>query len=67
MGIVVATHYFYWKTLMLCLRNGNTRNVYVLNNVNLNIGDSIKDLDVIVTSDLSWHLNVAEVVKKANN
>ena len=52
---------------MLCLRNGNTRNVYVLHNVNLNIGDSIKDLDVIVASDLSWHLNVAEVVKKANN
>ena len=53
----------------------NTRNVHILNNVslyilnnnNLNIVDSVKDLSVIVTSDLSWHMNVVEVVNKANN
>ena len=49
-----------------CIGNGNTRNVYVLNNVNLNIVDSIKDLSVIVASDLSGPINVSEVVKKAN-
>ena len=51
---------------MLYLGNGNTRNVYVLNNVNLNIVDSVKDLGFIVTSDLSCLMNVVEVVKKAN-
>ena len=65
MGIVVANHYFHWKNV-LYLGNGNTRNVYVLKNVNLDVVDSIKDLGVIVTSDLSWHMNVVEVVKKAN-
>ena len=50
---------------MLYLGNGNSRNVYVLNNFNLNIVDSVEDLGVIVTSDLSWHMNVIEVVKKA--
>ena len=37
---------------MLYLGNGNTRNV------NLNIVDFVKELGVIVTSDLSWHMNV---------
>ena len=49
---------------MLYLGNGNTRNIYVLNNVNLNIVHSVKDLSVIAISDLSWHMNIAEVVKK---
>ena len=40
--------------------------MHILNNVNLNIVDSDKNLGVIVTSDLSWHTNVIEVVKKIN-
>ena len=46
--------------------NGNTRKLYVLNNVNLNIVDSVKDFGVIITSDLSLHMNVVEVVHKVN-
>ena len=52
---------------MLYLGNRNTRNVYVLNNVKLNIVDLIKDLGVIVTSDLSWHINVVEVINVTVN
>ena len=33
---------------------------------NLNIVDSVKEFGFIITSDFSWHLNVVEVVKKAN-
>ena len=40
--------------------------MYVLNNVNLNIVDSIKDLGVIFTSEFSRHMNALRVVKKAN-
>ena len=49
------------KTCMLYLGNGNSRNVYVLNNVNLTVVDSVKDLGVIVTSDLSWHIHISRV------
>ena len=51
---------------MLYLGNGNTRNVYILNTVNLSIVDSVKDYGIVITSDLSWHMNVVEAVKKAN-
>ena len=54
------------KICILYLGNGKNRNVSVLNNVNLNIVDSVKDFKVIATSDLSWHINVVEVAKKAN-
>ena len=65
MGIMVATYYFYLKKCTLYLGNGNTRNMYVLNNGNLIVVDSVKGLAIIFTS-VSWHMNVVKIVKKTN-
>ena len=40
--------------------------MYVLNNVNLNIVDSVKELGVIITCDRSRHKNIVKFVKKAS-
>ena len=48
------------------VHNGNTRNFYVFYNINIILLILLKTWVVFVTNDLSWHINVVEVVKKAS-
>ena len=51
---------------MLHLGSKNPRHVYSINGTDIVAVDTIKDLGVHVSHDLSWSVNVQEVVKKAN-
>jgi hypothetical protein len=51
---------------MLHIGARNPNHVYTVNNVNISVVNSVKDLGVHVNCDLNWSLHVNEVVKKAN-
>jgi hypothetical protein len=52
------------KTCMLHIGARNPNHVYTVNNVNISVVNSVKDLGVHVNCDLNWSLHVNEVVKK---
>ena len=54
------------KTFLLHIGSKNPRHVYSINGTDIVAVDTIKDLGVHVSHDLSWSVNVQEVVKKAN-
>ena len=49
---------------MLHIGARNPNHVYTVNNVNISVVNSVKDLGVHVNWDLNWSLHVNEVVKK---
>ena len=54
------------KTFLLHIGSKNPRHVYSINGTDIVAVDTIKDLGVHVSHDLSWSVNVQKVVKKAN-
>jgi ribonuclease P/MRP protein subunit RPP40 len=54
------------KTYILHIGVRNPHNLYNINGVNITAMNTVKDLGVHVTSDLSWSVHVNEVAKKAN-
>jgi hypothetical protein len=50
------------------LRTGakNPNHIYTVNNANISVVDSVKDLNVHVNCSLNWYLHVNDVVKNAN-
>ena len=54
------------KTFLLHIGSKNPRHVYSINGTDIVAVDTIKDLGVHVSHDLSWSVNIQEVVKQAN-
>ena len=57
---------FVVKTVLLHLDYHNSKNIYFISGAAVQLHECMKDLDVTILNDFSWHAHCFEIVKKAN-